>query len=154
MTEKDILVLADTVYNNSSCPAHLKGKLFHYNVRLYDSQTKHFTLTYLDKYIDPDGVDFQADPMGAKDSLENIKTKTVEDGMELYYQAVGRMNDHIKKKKASAEAKIRKNEEVDADLSSGKVDVSDLEKAAEDDPKGWFGESVVMCDFILTGVNK
>ena len=64
------------------------------------------------------------------------------------------MNDHIKKKKASAEAKMRKNEEAVTDLSSGKVDVSDLEKAAEDDPKGWFGESVVMCDFILTGVNK
>ena len=153
MAEKDILVLADTVYNNSACPAFLKGKLSHYNVRLYDSQTKDFTLTYLDKYIDPDGVDFQADPMGAKETLENIKTKTVEDGMELYYQAVGRMNDHIKKKKASAEAKIKKQEAV-TELSDGKVDVSDLEKAAEDDPKGWFGESVVMCDFMLTGVIK
>ena len=63
------------------------------------------------------------------------------------------MNDHIKKKKASAEAKIKKQEAV-TELSNGKVDVLDIEKAAKDDPKGWFGESVVMCDFILTGVNK
>ena len=153
MTEKDILVLADTVYNNSACPPHLTGKLFHFNVRLYDSKSKDFTLTYLDKYIDPDGVDFQADPMGAKDTLTHIKRKTVEDGMELYYQAVGRMNDHIQKKKASAESKI-KNQEAATELSGGKVDVLDLEKAAGNDPKGWFGESVVMCDFMLTGVKK
>ena len=83
--------------------------------------------------------------MGAKESLKNIKTKTVEDGMELYYQSVGRMNDHIKKKKASAEANIKKQEVV-TELSSGKVNVSDLDKAAKDDPKDWFGESVVICN--------
>ena len=51
MTEKDILVMANTVYNNSACHAHLEGKRFHYNVRLYDSQIKFFTITYLDKYM-------------------------------------------------------------------------------------------------------
>ena len=153
MMEKDILVLADTVYNNSACPAHLQGKLFHYNVRSYDSLTKLFTLTYLDKYIGPEGVDFEADSLGAKDTLEDIKTKTVEDGMEMYFQAVGRMNENIVQKKALAQAKLKKNQE-DIDSYSGKVDVSDLEKAALDDPRGWTGESVVLCDFVLTGVTK
>eukprot|EP00957_Ditylum_brightwellii_P169373 12891472-Ditylum_brightwellii.AAC.1 len=77
----------------------------------------------------------------------------IEDGMELYYQAVGRMNDHIKKKKAAAEAKMKQNQENVA-ASSKKVNVSDLEKMARDDPRGWTGESVVTCDFVLTGMTK
>eukprot|EP00957_Ditylum_brightwellii_P202507 15330497-Ditylum_brightwellii.AAC.1 len=109
MTEKDILALVDTVYNNLTRPAYLKGKLFHYNVRLYNSQTKYFILIYLDKYIDQNGVDFQADTLGFKKTLESIKIKMVKDGMELYYHAVGRMNDHTKKKKAVAEAKMKQN---------------------------------------------
>ena len=153
MVEKDILVLADTVYNDSRCPTHLKGQLFHYNVRLYDSHTKTFTLTYLDKTIGPNGVDFQADPTGAKDTIVGIKSKTVEDGMGLYFQAVGRMNAHMKERKAAADAKLKKNEAANA-LSGQKVDVDDLDKAASNDPKGWFGDDVVLCDFCLTGVTK
>eukprot|EP00957_Ditylum_brightwellii_P121516 9268036-Ditylum_brightwellii.AAC.1 len=77
----------------------------------------------------------------------------VEDGMELYYQAVGRMNDHIKKKKAAAAAKMKKNQE-DVAASGKKIDASNLEKTARDDPRGWIGESVVMCCFVLMGLNK
>eukprot|EP00957_Ditylum_brightwellii_P135643 10343892-Ditylum_brightwellii.AAC.1 len=73
--------------------------------------------------------------------------------MELYYQAVGRMNDHIKKKKEAAEAKMKKNQD-DVVASGKKVNISDLEKAAMDNPRDWTSESVVTCDFVLTEVTK
>eukprot|EP00957_Ditylum_brightwellii_P186833 14226361-Ditylum_brightwellii.AAC.1 len=42
----------------------------------------------------------------------------------------------------------------DVAASGKKVDVSDLEKAARDDPRGWTSERRVTCDFVLTGVTK
>ena len=87
------VLLTDEVYGNE-IPAGMENKLFHYSVSAYDSDKKKFTVRYVNRWIEEDGVAWIHDPDGLRETMPNVAYETIVDGHELYLNAQGCANAH------------------------------------------------------------
>ena len=83
--------------------------------------------------------------------MNGVLLETVERGRVLYIS----MSNHAKTlSKDKEEAAIALLNVKFFCLSERDVDLSDLNEAADNDPKFWYGESVINLEFELTGAKR
>ena len=154
LIDKDVL-LPDTIFEGGA-PPELQGRLFHYQVTGYNSIRKEFELTYRNVHIAADGdmwtIDVDAKEeeaaSGKPSTINNAKYDLVWEGACLMTRAHIRVAAREDKERKTAEDEVVVMAEV---VEDGPIDLRDLQRAAETNTRGWFGEEVINCLFHLTG---
>ena len=147
--KKQHILLTDEIYE-TEVPKKAKGKLFHYVVVEYDEKKKLFDTEYRERMIDPEGSTWIS-YKGGRDKLNGVSLETVERGRALYISMSNHAKTLSKDKKEAAIALLNVKKFC---LSKRDVDLSDLNEAADNDPKFWYGESVINLEFELTGAKR
>ena len=136
---KKLVLLTDAIYGKNP-PAEHKGMHFVYKVSAWDDDEKVYKLTYQNRMIKSDGIEWEFQD-GGRASIHDVKFATVKAGEKLYDKALGRVAANKKKDISVAGATLKA-----AGDGGGKrkaVDFTDLDEAASNDnDKGWRSEDV------------
>ena len=103
MIEK-LICLTDDIYGDNP-PADVVGHHFVYKVVAYDAETKKFRATFQLRMIEEVGHIWKV-LEGEREPLDNLTHEHVKDGLELYNQALGRINAHDFEKTEVAKAAL------------------------------------------------
>ena len=141
----ELILLTDKIYG-TKIPEHHKGHLFLYQVNKYDGESKSFSVRYQNRMVKEDGVNWidqnADDEHGEREVIDGVKLKPIEEGVELYRKALGRVNAHRRDGKLGQQAALD-----DADttpLLPGDVIMTNLDEASCIDPiKGWQSQHVL-----------
>lgn len=137
---KRLVILTDAIYGKNPPKEH-KGMHFVYKVSAWDDDDNVFKLTYQNRMIKENGVEWEFQD-GGRASIEGVKFDIVKSGEKLYNKALGRVAANKKKDIIVADAALKS--EGDGGGKQKAVDFSDLDAIAlEIGPKGWFSEQVV-----------
>jgi hypothetical protein len=132
-------LFTDAIYGKAIPPEH-KGKYFLYYVRSYDAETEEFTVKYRNSMIMGDGLKW-INQDGGRAEMGRVKLKTIEEGIELYSKAIGRIAEHEKEEAAVAEGNLKKRA---TKLTPEEVDTTDLDEASVVNvDKGWSAQVVM-----------
>lgn len=141
------MLFSDAIYEEEKhIPKECKDKLFLYFVKSYDAETKEFTVKYRNNMIAEDGVKWISQD-GNREDMDGVTLKQVEEGIELYRKALGRVSAHEHEEKAVAEGNLKKRATV---LTPEEVDTTDLDEASIVNPdKGWRSQAVLDVSVLL-----
>jgi hypothetical protein len=140
---KDLL-LSDEIYPGR-IPDEMKNKLFHYTVSGYDI-TRQFSLLYMNQMLEENGVEWIHQD-GGRETMSNVSMDAVTLGINRYGTAITRIQEFERAKVATAREVLKEK----SSSCEGAIDFSDLDVAAANSEKGWFGVEVIEVDFELSG---
>ena len=118
-------LFTDAIYGKK-VPEEHKDQLFLYYVKSYDAETKEFCVKYRNSMITEDGVKF-IHQEGHRAEMDKVKIGTIEEGIELYLKALGRVNAHEKEEAAVAKGNLKKRVTV---VTPEEVETNDLDEAS------------------------
>ena len=95
----NVLFTAEQLYKGKP-PANYKGFQFDYEVVGYNKNAKEkkFTIEYKNRMIKAGGNKWEPDPDGNNEHVPDFTTEQIQDGLELYRQALGRVTKHARDK--------------------------------------------------------
>ena len=131
-------------------PEGMEGMLFHHVVKGYESTAKgpEFTVEYKNRMVCKDGVSWIQNE-GHQAKIPGVVLVTVDKGIKQFNVKFTEIVDAENAEEAAVVAVLNAKEvEDEVDV----IDFSDLDEAAQNSEKGWFGMEVIELDFALTGV--
>ena len=138
-------LFTDAIYGKK-VPEEHKGQLFLYFVKSYDAESREFTVKYRNCMIREDGVSW-VNQDGNRSEMSGVKIETIEEGIELYLRAVGRIAEHEKEEALVAEGSLKKRATA---LTPEEVDTTDLDEASIINvDKGWRSQQVLDVSALL-----
>ena len=135
------VLLTGDIFTNGT-PESLVGYHFRYKVGDYSQATKRFELKYECQTIKEDGHYFEVDEDATHEKLFNVKFETVQKGIELFQDAMTRINVRAKEQQNVVRKSLQPN--LSECMNASEVDLSDINASAmRDSKKGWMSEEVM-----------
>ena len=141
------VLLSTDVYRDVPVPADYVDHYFRYSVESYNASTKMFTLKYERQTIRVDGLNFKVDEKSTKDPLSEIALETVEKGLDLFQNAVGRIVKHTRQCQSVVKLSLERSSYDPPVIKPEDVDVSDINELARQNPKGYMSDAVAMVSY-------